>query len=238
MNIAYTERYAAYRAEEESVFSHPSGRREEWLVPLEDGYAVRARYFWEEKAGYCLHASESVLLDGEGRTVYTWRNLNDDAEFAALVRHRDGRRYLVFRRELYGYSVLEIETGEDFHFVPSQSLPAEGEKFEETFIWTGVHYDPVSSLLAASGCYWACPNETVLLDFSQPLAERPWIELHELLDPAYDLYDDIDFDRWDGEGGVHLRVFDVRTMQYEPLHLPAKRLGHLRRSLKNRRDDT
>ena len=228
MNIAYTERYAAYRAEEESVFSHPSGRREEWLVPLEDGYAVRTRYFWEEKAGYCLHASESVLLDGEGRTVYTWRNLNDDAEFAALVRHRDGRRYLVFRRELYGYSVLEIETGEDFHFVPSQSLPAEGEKFEETFIWTGVHYDPVSSLLAASGCYWACPNSMVFLDFSDPLSEQDcgcWVEMHEVVDPDYDLYDDIEMENWNVRGWTRFRCTSATgNIGWQELLVPQEKI--------------
>ena len=224
MNIAYTERYAAYRAGAERVFACPDSRQEERRTPLAEGFSVRTRYFREQMPDCCLHASESTLLDGTGNEVYTWRNLNDDAEFAALIRHRNGRRYLVFRRELYGYSVLEIETGRDFHFVPGQSFPAEGAPFRETFIWTGVRYDPVSQLLAASGCYWACPNETVLLDFSRPLEERPWMELHTLLDPGYDLYDDIDFDRWDGAGGLHLRVFDVRTGDYAALHLPAERL--------------
>ena len=222
MNIAYTQRWAAYRAAHEPVFACP-GERPERVTALPEGFSLRTRFFTKE-LDYLVDASESDLLDGAGNRVYTWRNLNDDSEFASLVRHRNGRHYLIFRQDLYGYSVLEVETRRDFHFIPGQSYPAEGETFRETFIWVGAVYDPVSGLLAASGCYWACTNDVVLLDFSDPLAERPWVELHNLLDPDYELYDDINFDRWDGAGGLRLRVSDAQTGAYSPLHLPAERV--------------
>lgn len=193
------------------------------MTELGDGLCVRTQ-FYEGQVTCAVHASENVLTDAEGRVLYSWRNLNDDGEFAALVRHASGRRYLVFRRELYGYSVLEIDTGRDFHFVPGESFPEEPEPFRETFIWTGASYDPVSGLLAASGCFWACPNDTLVLDFSRPLSECPTVNLHQVLDPAYEKYDDIDLDRWDGQGGMVLRLSSAETGRYSGLHLTRERL--------------
>ncbi len=227
MNIAYTPRYAAYRAAHAAIFTpaHRSGRSEQ-VTPLGDGLRLRTWYCGGEAA--CrVHASESELLDGCGQVLYRWQKLNGDGEFAALIRHANTRRYLIFRRELYGYSVLEIETGRDFHFVPAESFPEEGEDFRETFIWTGASYDPVSGLLAASGCFWACPNDTLVLDFACPLSECPTVNLHEVLDPEYEKYDDIDLDRWDGRGGMFLRVSSAETGRYGALHLPQERLREL-----------
>lgn len=224
MNIACTPRYTAYRREHDALFV-PACRspRPERVTELGDGLRVRTR-FYEGQVTCAVHASENVLTDAEGRVLYSWRNLNDDGEFAALVRHAGGRRYLVFRRELYGYSVLEIDTGRDFHFVPEESFPERREDFRETFIWTGASYDPVSGLLAASGCFWACPNDTLVLDFSRPLAECPTVNLHEVLDPDYERYDDINLDRWDGQGGMVLRVSSAEDGRYSTLHVTREQL--------------
>lgn len=103
MNIAYTRRWAAYRAAHEPVFACP-GKRPERVTALPEGFSLRTRFFTKE-LDYLVHASESVLLD-----------------------------------------------------------------------------------------------------------------------PDYELYDDINFDRWDGAGGLRLRVSDAQTGAYSPLHLPAERV--------------
>ena len=46
------------------------------------------------------------------RDRYAWRNMDTDGEFCSLFRHRNGKHYLIFRTELYGYSVLEVESGQ------------------------------------------------------------------------------------------------------------------------------
>ena len=60
-----------------------------------------------------LCGSESELLDNEGKVRYAWRNLDTDGEFCSLFRHRNGKHYLISRTELYGYSILEMESGQD-----------------------------------------------------------------------------------------------------------------------------
>ena len=79
------------------------------------------------------------------------------------------QHYLIFRTELYGYSVLEVERGQEMHYVPACVHPEEGQKPEEVFIWTSADYDPGADLLAVTGCIWACPYSTIVLDFSRPL---------------------------------------------------------------------
>ena len=59
-----------------------------------------------------------------------------DGEFCSLFRHRNGKHYLISRTELYGYSVLEVESGQEMHYVPSCVHPEDGQKVEEVFIWT------------------------------------------------------------------------------------------------------
>ncbi len=60
----------------------------------------------------------------------------------------------------------------------------------------------------------------MVIDFSHPLIpQERWLELHEVIDPDYDRYDDLDFVAWDREKGMLLRGFSVETCQYESLSL-------------------
>lgn len=63
---------------------------------------------------------------------------------------------MVFRRDLYGYSVYEVESGREMHYIPSQA---------GTFIWTDANYDFQSNLLAVEGCFWASTYSVIVLDF-------------------------------------------------------------------------
>ena len=179
---------------------HPESDHTEELA---DGFSVRFQGFSGEVGDLHLQMSEGVMVDPEGQGCFFWRNTDDDGEFASLIRHANGKRYLIFRFDLYGYGVLNMESLLDMRYFPPQSFPSKRENFEETFIWTGVHYDPESNLLAVSGCYWACPYSVMVLDFSDPMTEQPverWLDVRSIIDPNYEIYDDIDFDRW--ENGV------------------------------------
>lgn len=170
--------------------------------PLSEGYSVRTDYY----AGhlpYQLRAARHQLLDSGGHIVYTWDNLDFDGEFCRLITHANGRHCLIFREDLYGYSVLELETGRALHYIPEKSWPLDGRQGEETFIWTNAAYDPKTDLLAVWGCYWACPGSMVFLDFSDPVAEQDcgcWVEMHEIMDPDYDRFDDIRMVNWNVRG--------------------------------------
>ena len=202
MNVYHTPQYQKFRQEQAFLFSEDClcqrpGKENE----LPQGWTVRtSRYQYQ---GGACRAARHQLLDIGGRVVYTWDNINDDGEFYQLIPHANENHYLVFREDLYGYSVLEMETGRTMHYIPEKSWPLDGRQGEETFIWTNVAYDAATNLLAVWGCYWACPNSMVFLDFSDPLSEQDcgcWVEMHEIMDPDYDLFDDIEMTNWNIRG--------------------------------------
>ena len=153
---------------------------------LSDSFSVRFQGFSGEIGNHHLQMSEGVLFDPEGQERFFWRNTDDDGEFAALIHHANGEHYLVFRFDLYGYGMLDLESLQDMRYIPAQSFPPVREDFKETFIWTDVHYDPESNLLAVSGCYWACPYSVAVLDFSDPMTAQPvarWLDVRSIIDP-------------------------------------------------------
>jgi len=230
MNIAYTERYRSWRAEYDHLFvpenSYPQMNQ---VSAFADGFSVRTRAYLCQRGRY---GSENELVDNQGRVRYTWRNLDIDGDFCTLFRHRNGNRYLIFRTELYGYSVLEVESGRVLHYVPSQVHPVEGQEGEEVFIWTSAEYDSRSDLLAVTGCIWAWPFSTIVLDFSTPLQEQPaerWLDVRKLVDPEYDRYGDLDFVAWK-KGELLLRG-DDEDGQWEELRLPVEQLWELLKNM-------
>lgn len=166
---------------------------------LIDGFSVSFQTFHGEINECNLFVSENTLLDQAGKVIYKWRNLDTGGQFATMFLHSNGRRYLVFRVDLYGYGVLELESGKELNYIPAEAYPEDSEKFNETFIWTDVTYDPESDLLAVSGCYWACPNSAIIVDFSEPLSAQPadcWLDIRDIVDSEYTNYDHIDVLGW------------------------------------------
>ena len=164
-NIAHEKRYRDWRAQYDAMFA-PENRspQQDEQFPLTDGYSICSKAYCHNGDFY-LNGSENELLDIEGKMRYAWRNLDADGEFCSLFRHRNGKHYLIFRTELYEYSVLEVESGQEMHYVPACVHPEEGQKPEEVFIWISADYDPGANLLAVTGCIWACPYSTIVLDF-------------------------------------------------------------------------
>ena len=225
-NIAYGKRYRDWRAQYDALFV-PDNRfpSQDEQVPLADGYSVRSKAYCHQRDLY-LNGSENELLDKEGRVRYAWRNMDTDGEFCSLFRHRNGTHYLIFRTELYGYSVLDVERGQEMHYVPACVHPEEGQKPEEVFIWTSADYDPDSDLLAVTGCIWACPYSTIVLDFSHPLQLQPpehWLDLRRIIDPDDTRFDDIEFARWESDG-LLLRGCDTEDGRWKEVRVPIEQL--------------
>ena len=225
-NIAHEKRYRDWWAQYNAMFA-PENRspQQDEQFPLTDGYSVRSKaYTYDGDLHLC--GSESELLDNEGKVRYTWRNLDTDGEFCSLFRHRNGKHYLIFRTELYGYSVLVVESGQEMHYVPACVHPEEGQKAEEVFIWTGADYDPGTDLLAVTGCIWACPYSTIVLDFSCPLQPHPperWLDLRRIVDPDDTQFNDIEFIRWE-DGLLFLLGSDAEDDQWKEVRASVEQL--------------
>ena len=143
-----------------------------------------------------------------------------------MFHHHNGNHYLIFHTELYGYIVLEVESGQEMHYIPFCVHPEEGQKSEEVFIWTEADYDFSSNLLAVTDCIWACPYSTIVLDFSKPLqSQLPeyWLDLRHIVDPDDSRFDDIEFVRWESDSLV-LRGCDTEDGQWKEVRVSMEQL--------------
>ena len=190
-NIAYTPEYQAQRQKWAAVFA-PENLQDTEEFTFEGGYALTRHNYFCKIEEYHITGSETIVVL-EGEEIYRWRNTDNSGEFVELIRHSNGRSYLLFRIDLYGYGVFDLTDRKDFFYIP---------KVAETFIWTDVHYCPQSDMLAVDGCYWACPNGVHLVEFSDPMRESTWVDVIKLLDGDYDTYDGAEFARWDGDALV------------------------------------
>jgi len=165
-NAAYSEEY--HRRNEEfygRFFANATITEEEPAVIAPDITLLKkyCEVSQEEPPTYWAGSDNDIFIDG--KKVYSFRSVDEDGTFCKLITHSNGKRYLIFRRDLYGYSLLEIETLRDFHYFPACHLKPNAE----TFIWTDVLYNSNSNLMVVDGCYWACPWDLALVDFSDPL---------------------------------------------------------------------
>lgn len=77
----------------------------------------------------------------------------------------------------------------------------------ETFIWTGTHYNKNTKLPVVEGCFWACPFDLLVVDFSDP-ACVPYPEFfpNDLLKDID--YGDKEFKYWNESDDLVARCFD------------------------------
>ena len=208
-NAAYSDKYKDECIKFQSLFLEENKAKSETII-LPDDYKILKTTYRGKVNGCNLHGNNCVLSDTKGSVIHTWNNFDDDAEFHTLIHHHNGNRYLVYRQELYGYTVFDLNNNKDFQYYPQCVLDG-----REYFIWADIHYNPLNNLLAVSGCIWGAPWGTLIVDFENPMAEPAFqIDVIDCLDGDYDTYDDADFVRWEGESLV-LNCYNIEMKSKE-----------------------
>ena len=194
-NVAYTKEYLDMLDDIYCRLFIPKCYKNEVSKELEKNLRVLTKgYFYDNgdsKHPYKLQGSETVIFRDETE-IYSYKTVDDADRDCWMFSHQNGHDYFLFARGLYGYSVLDLVTMQDYHFYPAESFPT-----GETFIWCDVHYNPINNIMAVVGCYWACPYSVVLVDFSKPMEDTRQIDINNFINKG-DHYDDMDFVAWDG----------------------------------------
>jgi len=189
-NVAYTKKYEDYLAKIGEYLFRPECFVEEMWEKLDSITVVTRDFICRDHPDYPYNLSGSendVIVNGN---IIYYFHTYDGSGYFWQISHQNGGHYLIFRQELYGYSVLNIETGKDYRYFPEGSFPT-----GETFIWALPCYNPQNNILAVDGCYWACPSSIVLADFTDPMRDTVYIDINEY---NGDGYQNIEFARWDG----------------------------------------
>jgi hypothetical protein len=158
VNAAGTPEYAAFRENFESSFNIPPQEIRHIDIGGDQNLYAEVSY-------YQNHKTQKVTIKTScGEAILEYKVYDFHITLLDLIKHKNGREYLIFKRDLYGYSVMDVSTREVADYIPADVL-----KGIEAFIWTDTLYCPHTNVLAANGCYWACPYATEFYDFTDPM---------------------------------------------------------------------
>ena len=210
-NAVNSAQYQARIRQAETLFEGQNFTRRQ-TINLGSGYEI-------VKDAYRLGAAsfgggEYALFDTRKTQIISWRCIDDRAEFFSLIRHADGKFYLVFCQDLYGYSVLELDRGRIMRFVPDAWTLG-----KESFILSGARYLRDWDALVVSGCYWGAPNGVHLVSFAEPMSEEQrYVDVLDCIQSGYDIYEQADFAGFEGNE-LSLKCFRADTLRYENIKI-------------------
>ena len=205
MNFYGTDKYYKRMNDlDRQIFSKIRFDEPDRIKELDNGYCVKYFYYADEENCLPGHApvdGEVCRLFKNDEMIFEWKNTDGNSRMAVIIDHADGQQYFIFDEDLYGYSVLKLSDLTCIHYIPEESYGKYPDEFEETFIWFNCFYNPENNMLAVDGCYWACPNNIIVLDFTEPMhivESKEWMDIYKKCSEEYPDIDDIEFVRWDG----------------------------------------
>ena len=214
-NAVNSAQYQARIKQSEALFEGQNFTRRQ-TINLGSGYEI-------VKDAYKLGAAsfgggEYTLFDTHKTQIKSWRCIDDRAEFFSLIRHADGKFYLVFRQDLYGYSVLDLASAQIMRFVPDAWTLG-----KESFILSGARYLRDWDALVVSGCYWGAPNSVHLVSFAEPMSEEQrYVDVLDCMQGGYDIYEQADFAGFEGNE-LSLKCFRADALRYENIKISRER---------------
>lgn len=106
--------------------------------------------------------TKARVYEGDRLIETVCRNYNNFP--ATWLEGHTNKDYLICGEDYQGQTVIELSTGKRVDYTPKGAEEGFG------FCWMDHHPNPSGTLLAVEGCYWACPYETLIVDFANPMS--------------------------------------------------------------------
>nr|WP_315111090.1 hypothetical protein [uncultured Campylobacter sp.] len=208
-NAVNSARYLARIKQSEALFEEQNFTQRQ-TINLGSGYEIVKDAY---RLGATSFGGGEYTLFGAPQII-SWRCIDDRAEFFSLIRHANGKFYLIFRQDLYGYSVLELDRGRIMRFVPGAWTLG-----KESFILSGARYLRSWDALVVSGCYWGAPNGVHLVSFAEPMSEEQrYVDVLDCIQGGYDIYEQADFAGFE-DNKLSLKCFRADALRYEKVKI-------------------
>jgi hypothetical protein len=121
---------------------------------------------YRTKEGAWNYTLAEVFAVATGKRVATVRRNYSSFWFLIVENHKlTGHDYLIAGSDYQGHSVFDLTNGEKMDYIPDDAYLGFG------FCMSDAELLPDGVTLKVFGCYWACPYETRLYDFSVPLPD-------------------------------------------------------------------
>lgn len=165
-----------------SLFKSKFERKSQFFKPenAEESYEVKTERYRlvitpiKTKKGCWNYTQAEVYRrkkDGPDEQITVVRRNYTAFPLEWIEKHSSGHEYLVCGEDYQGQTVIELDTGKRADYLPKEAKKGFG------FCCSNFYASASGRYLAVSGCYWACPSEVRIFDFSDPL-KMPWPELH------------------------------------------------------------
>ena len=205
-NIAYSNEYSEHKAKIINLAYNPIHKIGENEIVSGKLRRIVSEYKtkYNDKTYFC---SNNKVYD-EDTFIFEYFNLYHHYFFCEKVTYNNGRDYIFYKTDLYGYNVFEMDTKSTFDYFPKCSFMGD---LAETFIGTDIHFNKNNNIFAVGGCYWACPTDVFLLKINNPLEQyEKYVNTHLIIDEDYEKYDDIDFIEWESND-IKLKCWNIET---------------------------
>lgn len=215
-NVAYSLEYLEHRKQFDYIFIDKYKCNEDETKQLKyNGHFIKTSYYSDhshEKLKFNANTSKTDIFDCNGNKVAEIRNIDYSVDLFSEIEHSNGKYYLIFSIDLYGYSLLNMSNYQIYHYIPEESF----KQGKETFIWTDTFYCKKNNIIAVDGCFWACPFSTYFYDFTEPE-----ILPYDVIYSSYDMDGEINIDtditplRWNEDGTIVLKCCDGKDGDIE-----------------------
>jgi hypothetical protein len=149
---------------------------------------------------YSLGKVFKIVEEGKLELISEVQRNYGSFPFVFIEGHANGHDYLVCGEDYQGQTVIELDTGKKVSRVPQMG----------GFCWVNMMPSPSGNLMAVDGCYWACPYEIKIYDFSNPM-DLPFNCLTEE-------YCIEKFEGWNKDESCNISVeYDTRKSDGKPL---------------------
>jgi hypothetical protein len=123
---------------------------------------------WRYTRGKVVRIADGALIaDVKRNYSHFWHS---------WIQHANDCEYLLCGEDYQGQTVINLSNAE------TRTSFEQGAHNGAGFCWASAYPSPDSKLLAVEGCYWACPYELVVFDFTNP-DELPYREIARFPDP-------------------------------------------------------
>ncbi len=197
-NMYNTEEYNSLIEHQKYVLDEKYLTKEREQCELPEGNSIETAVYGDVEGEVFKAVLVKCALKHNSETVYEWiSTYSHPREFTEFIQHSNGHRYYPFHADLYGISFLELDTMKVFNYVPEGYQHDSDYPLGESFIITDIHYDITTDWIAFGGCFWAGTYDVMVMKLPNPLNfEMRMVGIHDIVDPEWELYDDIDFAEW------------------------------------------
>jgi hypothetical protein len=207
-NIAYSNEYLERQNSMDFVFETEPKQVKSFILG-DDEYFVDNFIYSLTKKGEddtdTHYSTRRLIIKDKINEIILETKSIDDHLLIELIKHRNGKNYILFNTDLYGYSIFCINENKTQHFIPEEVLMN-----KETFIWTDAKYCKINDVLMVNGCYWACPWGVAFYDFSDPM-NIPLPHYSNSYDDDFLPDGDVEGVGFTEEGNCILKIYDNVT---------------------------